>query len=326
MTETVPFDDFRDLVSRAPHIDADIETAVRTRLSVKSDPLRTMGHLARHVSRIAGWMETETPQISTPLIAVFVGAHGISEFVLGQDPVDGGRTRVAQLTEGDAAVRRISAMQGAAFKVFEMGIEAPAADMRKQAALSEADCMAAIAFGMEVVAEGADIIVLGNAGYGSAAAAAAVVKALYGGVSEYWAGGQGESAKRRIEAVRQATEFHSGDLDDPLEILRRLGGRDIAGMVGAIIAARHQRIPVILDGFVVCAAAAVLHRLDPTCLDHCIAAHASAEPAHAALLDRLGKRPVLDLGIGIGDGTGGAIALGALNAALAGAEAIGADA
>ena len=102
-------------------------------------------------------------------------------------------------------------------------------------------------------------------------------------------------------------------------MLRRFGGRDIAGLVGAILAARHQRIPVLLDGFVVCAAAAVLHKIDPGAIDHCYAGHISAEPAHGALLDRLGLSPLLDMGIGVGDGTGAGLAMGQLKAAASAA-------
>ena len=138
------------------------------------------------------------------------------------------------------------------------GIEA-GADMTKAESLSERDCAAAIAFGMEVVAEGADIIALGNAGFGSASAAAAIALGLFGGTAEYWAGGEGEAAQARIKLVSEGAKLHKDLLGDPLEVLRCFGGRDIAGMVGAILAARHQAIPVILDGYVVCAAAAVLH-------------------------------------------------------------------
>ncbi len=104
---------------------------------------------------------------------------------------------------------------------------------------------------------------------------------------------------------------------DPLEILRRLGGREIAAVAGAILAARIERVPVILDGYVVCAAAAVVDALDPTALDHCIAGHRSAEGAHQAVLDRLGKRPLLDLGLRLGEATGAALAVGIVKAALA---------
>ena len=122
---------------------------------------------------------------------------------------------------------------------------------------------------------------------------------------------------RKVAAVEQAVALHQGHLDDPLEVLRRLGGREVAAMVGAILAARIERIPVILDGYVVCAAAAVLHALDPAALDHCVAGHRSAEGAHGEVLRRLGKEPLLDLGMRLGEGTGAALAAGIVRSALA---------
>ena len=122
---------------------------------------------------------------------------------------------------------------------------------------------------------------------------------------------------RKTAAVAEAVALHAAHRGDPLEVLRRLGGREIAAMAGAILAARTQRIPVVLDGYVVCAAAAVLHALDPATLDHCIAGHVSAEGAHAEVLRRLGKPPLLDLGMRLGEGSGGALAVGLVKAALA---------
>ncbi len=106
-------------------------------------------------------------------------------------------------------------------------------------------------------------------------------------------------------------------LGDPLELMRRLGGREIAAMAGAIVAARMQNVPVVLDGYVVCAAAAILHALDPRALDHCLASHVSAEGAHGEVLRRLGKAPLLDLGLRLGEGSGAALAAGIIKAALA---------
>ena len=99
--------------------------------------------------------------------------------------------------------------------------------------------------------------------------------------------------------------------------MRLLGGREIAAMAGAIVAARLQRVPVVLDGYVVCAAAALLQAIDANALDHCLAGHVSAEGAHADVLRRLGKAPILDLGLRLGEGSGGALACGILRAALA---------
>jgi len=205
----------------------------------------------------------------------------------------------------------LKASPGSAFKVYELGVEHPSENFTQAPSLSEKDCAAAIAFGMEVVAEGADIIALGSAGFGAATAAAGIMRGIYGGTSEYWADGTNDTAKARIAAVESGARLHQDKLNDPLHVLRCFGGRDIAGMVGAILAARHQSIPVILDGYVVCSAAAVLHKLNPDAISHCIAGHVTSEP----VLDRIELSPLLDLGIGIGDGTGAGFAMGMLRSA-----------
>ena len=135
-------------------------------------------------------------------------------------------------------------------------------------------------------------------GIGNTTAAAAIYHALYGGEAEDWVGrGTGvddAGLRRKAAAVRAAVALHKAHLDDPLEVLARLGGREIAAMAGAILAARLQKVPVVLDGFVVCSAAAVLQALDTAALDHCLAGHVSAERAHAQALERLGKTPILE--------------------------------
>ena len=178
-----------------------------------------------------------------------------------------------------------------------------------------------MAFGMEALAIEPDLLVLGEMGIGNTTAAAAIYHALYGGEAEQWVGrGTGlddAGLKRKAEAVRAAVARHKPDLNDPLEVLSRLGGREIAAMAGAILAARIRRTPVVLDGFVVASAAAVLHALDASALDHCLAGHVSAERAHGEALKRLGKTPLLDLGMRLGEGSGAALAVGVVKAAVA---------
>jgi len=315
-----PFDDIRKLVAELPTGDLAAAKHVADKLDNSMTGLEPLGRLGEAVTWLARWQGTERPSLSKPLVSVFIGAHQITRYILDADPTEGAQARIASLSSGTASVRGIAGAQSASFKVFDMGIEAPAADMRLEPSLSERDCAAAIAYGMEVVAEDCDIIVIGCAGFGTATAAAGISRGLFGGTASYWAGGEATHAARHIEAVEMAAATHKDILNDPLEILRCFGGRDIAGMVGALLAARHQKIPVLLDGYAVCAAAAILHALNPTALDHCIAAHITVEPAHGALLDRIGKSPLLDLGIGIGDGSGAALALGVLRAAAAGAR------
>ena len=126
-----------------------------------------------------------------------------------------------------------------------------------------------------------------------------------------------EGLIRKADVVAQGLARHAGALEDPLDVLRCLGGREIAAMAGAMAYARLLRIPVVLDGFICCAAAAVLQRVHPDALDHCVAGHQSAEAAHGALLALLGKAPLLSLGLRLGEGSGAALAIGVVQGAVA---------
>jgi nicotinate-nucleotide--dimethylbenzimidazole phosphoribosyltransferase len=157
-------------------------------------------------------------------------------------------------------------------------------------------------------------------GIANTTVAAAIFHALYGGAAADWVGrGTGvddTGLTRKAEAVAAAVA-RIGSVRDPLEVLRRLGGREIAALAGAILAARSERVPVIVDGFVTTAAAAILHAIRADSIDHCLFAHCSAEAAHATVLRRLGKTPLLDLQMRLGEGTGAALATGIVRAAAA---------
>ena len=187
--------------------------------------------------------------------------------------------------------------------------------------MDEKAAAATFAFGMEALAGGTDLLAVGEMGIGNTTVAAAIYYALYGGEAAHWVGrGTGvddAGLARKIAAVEAAVALHREHLGDPLEIMRRVGGREIAAIGGAIMAARLQRVPVLLDGYVATAAAAILHAMDPLSIDHVIAGHVSAEGAHADVLARLGKKPLLDLGMRLGEGSGAALAIGLVKAALA---------
>jgi nicotinate-nucleotide--dimethylbenzimidazole phosphoribosyltransferase len=157
-------------------------------------------------------------------------------------------------------------------------------------------------------------------GIANTTAAAALACALFGGGAAAWVGpGTGVDAagiERKRAAVEAAMATHGAALGDPLEALRRVGGRELAAIAGAVLAARLRRVPVLLDGYVCCAAAAALHVAAPGALDHCLVAHLSAEPGHRRLAERLGKRPLLDLDMCLGEGTGATLAAAVVRAAV----------
>jgi nicotinate-nucleotide--dimethylbenzimidazole phosphoribosyltransferase len=320
-TSGLPFDDIRALFPLMPEASDRAADAVRERQAELTKPAGSLGRLDEIVAFLASWQDKAMPTIHHPLVAVFAGNHGVVAKGVSAFPASVTRAMLENFAAGGAAINQICATYGIGLKVFELALDLPTGDITEGPAMDEAAAAATIAFGMEAIAGDVDVLCLGEMGIGNTTVAAAIYAALYGGTGADWVGrGTGvddPTLGRKIAAVDAALALHGDHLKDPLEVLRRLGGREIAAMVGAILAARMQRVPVILDGFVVCAAAAILQKLDATAIDHCMAGHVSAEQAHRGVLAKLGKAPLLDLGMRLGEGTGAALALGVVKAALA---------
>ncbi len=312
-----PLANIARLASDLPSPNQEKHDQVKTHLEQVQHGLHPVGKLDDVLAWLAGWTDTDVPEIIQPGVFVFVGAHTVAGEIFGIDPTERALERVKSLSSGAAGIRGIAGEVGAGFQVLEMSVSAPSQDIRTGPSLKPDECAKAIAFGMASVTAAHDFLILGSAGCGTATAAAAIVRGLYGGTSEYWANGNDPNAQARIEAVRSAIQYHKEAQGDPVKLLQTFGGHDIAGLFGALLAAAHQGTPVLLDGFVVCAAAAVLHALNPHALDHCYAAHITMEPAHGALLDRIDKRPLFDLGVGVGDGSGAGMVLGMIKTACA---------
>ena len=319
-TTGLPFDDIRRLLADLPGPDEDARRAVMARDAVLTKPAGSLGKLEEIARWVAAWQGRAKPAVMRPLVAVFAANHGIAGRGVSAFPQSVTAQMVANFAAGGAAINQICTAYGLGLKVFELALDKPTPDIVQEDAFDEKSCAATIAYGMEAVAGGVDLLCLGEMGIANTTVAAAIYHALYAGEAEDWVGrGTGvddEGLKRKAEAVRAAVE-RIGPGCEPLEVLRRLGGREIAAMVGAIVAARTERVPVIVDGFVTTAAAAILHAFDPRAIDHCLFAHASAEAAHRAVLTRMGKAPLLDLGMRLGEGTGAALAAGIVKAALA---------
>ena len=318
----LPFDDIRALLPLMPEASERAADAVRARQAQLTKPAGSLGRIDEIVVFLGAWQDKPMPTIERPQVAVFAGNHGVVAQGVSAYPASVTRAMLENFAAGGAAVNQICATYGIGLKVFELALDLPTADITLAPALDEAACAGTIAFGMEAVAGEVDVLGLGEMGIGNTTVASAIYAALYGGGGTAWVGcgtGVGEAGlARKIAAVDAALAMHAGHLRDPLEVLRRLGGREVAALCGAILAARLQRVPVVLDGFVVTAAAAVLHALDPATLDHCLAGHVSAEKAHRRALERIGKTPILDLGMRLGEGSGAALALGLIKAAVAG--------
>lgn len=315
-----PFDDFRDLALIVPDPDEQALKAANERLADTSIQPGSLGRLAELYTWLASWQAKPEPMAENVLLALFASTHGIAD----QHPTTTGSAdahkMLTAITKSGAGVNQICASQNLGLRVFELAVEIPTQDVTNAPAFAENDCAATIAFGMEAIAAGADILCLGEIGAGSQEAAAILAHALFGKSPQDWLlKGEGESDESfaaRTALVAKPREKHAMAMDDALDVLRICGGRDTAALFGAILAARMQRVPVILDGYMATIAAAMLASINPRAIDHCLIAQKPVNPGHAMLVKMLGKEPLVDLGLADSIGGGAAMATAALRAAI----------
>jgi nicotinate-nucleotide--dimethylbenzimidazole phosphoribosyltransferase len=317
----LPFDDIRDLVARMPGADLDAVAAVRARDGQLTKPPGSLGRLEDLVEWVAACSGKARPQVQRPVVCVFAGNHGVTDRGVSAFPRAVTRQMVENFAAGGAAINQLCLTFDFGLKVLDLALDHPTPDIVEADAFDEMACAATMAFGMEAIAGGIDLLMIGEMGIGNTTVAAAIYHALYGGAPEDWVGrGTGVDDagwQRKCRAVGEAVARIGSSRRDPLEVLRRVGGREFAAMAGAIIAARHERIPVIVDGYVAGAAAAVVHARAPPAIDHVQPAPVSAETGHAEAVRRMGKTAILDLGMRLGEGSGAALAGAVVKAAVA---------
>jgi nicotinate-nucleotide--dimethylbenzimidazole phosphoribosyltransferase len=301
------FSEVRKLLTRLPGPDEGAGSAARSRQAELTKPPGSLGRLEDLVVWLARWQGRSPPSADHPRIAVFAGNHGVAARGVSAYPAEVTKQMVRNFIAGGAAINQLSALADADLRVYEMGLEQATADFTAAPAMSEAECVHALAYGMKAVEDGIDILALGEMGIANTTSAAALCLALFGGAASEWVGhGTGiddRTHEHKTALVADAVRFHGDALDDPLEVLRRLGGLELAAIAGAVFACT--------------AAAAVLAKIDPGLIDHCEVAHRSVEPGHTNLLQRLGKRPLLDLDMRLGEASGAALAIAIVKAAVA---------
>lgn len=297
------------------------QDAARVRNGQLTKPPGALGRLEDLAVWYAGWRGTGRPRLERPQVIVFAGNHGIAARGVSAFPPEVTAQMVHNFRAGGAAINQLAQCFGATMTVHALDLDHPTVDFTQGPAMTEAEVTSALTTGWQAVDAQADLVVVGEMGIGNTTAAAAIAAALFGGDAAGWTGrGTGvtdAALMLKTHVVAEGLAANPGAVTDPLQALRCLGGRELAAMAGAIAAARQARIPVILDGFICCAAAAVLHQTQPGALDHTVAGHLSAEGAHGRLLNHLGKEPLLSLGLRLGEGSGAALAIGVVKAAVA---------
>jgi len=322
MTEKRPTNDLEDMrriVAEFPGPDREAAAATAAREAVLTKPAGALARLEELTAWMATWQGKHPPTVEHPRVAVFAGNHGVAALGVSAYPAEVTRQMVLNFTAGGAAINQLCKNADADLRVYEMALEKPTADFTQGPAMTEQECAAAMAYGMTCVEPGVDLLAVGEMGIANTTSAAALTAALFGGSGASWAGPgtgvHGAQLGRKAEVIDQGLARHRAVLADPLKVLQCLGGQELAAIVGAVMAARMAKVPVLLDGFATTAAAAVLYRLDPHALDHCQVAHCSAEPGHRRLLAALGRMPLLDFGMRLGEASGAALAIPLLRAA-----------
>jgi nicotinate-nucleotide--dimethylbenzimidazole phosphoribosyltransferase len=326
-----------DLLSRTcaaiPALDAAAMAAARARLETLTKPSGSLGRLEELAVALAGMRAQERPRLARKAIVVCAGDHGVSAAGVSAYPTEVTAQMLANFARGGAAINVLARQHGAEVRAVDVAVcGSPLAglglarwkvregseDLSKGAALTRAQALRSLEVGIEL-AERADVLATGDMGIGNIIASTALIAALTGEPAHALVGrgtGIGEPAlARKRELIAAALALHRPDLRDPLGALACLGGCEIGALAGLILGGAARRIPVVLDGIASGAAALLARALAPRALDYCIAGHVSAEPAHRVALRALGLRPLLDLELRLGEGSGAALALPLLDSA-----------
>jgi len=303
-------------------------------------PPGSLGRLEEVANRCAAIRESFDLTAARPRIVLFAGDHGVCAEGVSPYPQEVTAQMALNFLHGGAAINALARAGGIELRVVDIGVAAPAApcdglilrrvapgtrNFCREAAMTEAEMTAAIETGIslaeEAAADGCDLVGFGEMGIGNTTSASAIAAALTGAsvnaVVGAGAGADDACMARKRSAVERGLALHADAIGTPLGLLRSVGGLEIAGMCGFCLGAAAQRIPVVTDGFIATAAAALAVRLRPAAVGYLFAAHRSAEPGHACLLAIVEQSPLLDLGMRLGEGTGAALAIGIIRAAVA---------
>ncbi|MER8884333.1 nicotinate-nucleotide--dimethylbenzimidazole phosphoribosyltransferase [Mesorhizobium sp. M0816] len=294
--------------------------AVAHRQDTLTKPQGSLGRLETVAAWLARWQGRDIPKLDRVKVFVFAGNHGVTAQGVSAFPSEVTAQMVANFAGGGAAINQLARIAGAELDVIPLDLDRPTGDFTQEPAMDDEAFLAAVSAGYDAISRDLDLVCFGEMGIGNTTPAAAISTALFGGGAERWTGrGTGvddAGLVRKIVAIEAGLKRHAPALADPLKIAAALGGRELAAILGATLAARHLGVPVLLDGFVCTAAAAPLAALHPAGLAHTLAAHVSAESGHRRLLEALGLPPLLDLGMRLGEGSGACLAINIVRSAL----------
>jgi len=319
-------------------VDPEIVRATQRALDYKTKPRRSLGQLEDLACRYAAIRNQAQPTLPVKTLVVMGADHGVADEGVSAYPREVTAQMLLNFARGGAAINVLARHAGAELIVVDMGVDAeltaPEILHAKQArgtrnftrepAMSRQEARAAVERGvqlaLQLAAAGTTLLGIGEMGIGNTTSASALSAVLLGQAPEEVTGrGTGiddVTHQRKIDVIRRGIACTQPDATDALDVLAKLGGFEIAGLCGLVLGAAQQRVAVVIDGFIASVAALVAVRLVPAARDYLIAAHRSVEVGHRLVLQELGQRPLLDLELRLGEGTGAALALSLVDAAV----------
>ena len=302
-----------------PIADASLEIEIRARLDSLTKPPGSLGRLEDLAVQLGLIQSTAMPQIGRKAMIVFCADHGIVEEGVSPYPSEVTRQMVANFRTGGAAINVLCRHAGIEPVIVDMGVGHPTRNFAREPAMTYAQAEHALNIGFEHAAQ-AEILGAGEMGIGNTTSAAALFSA-FSGLDALETAGRGTGlddagVARKVEVIRRALALHQSQLTDPISILAALGGFEIAAITGLILGAASRRHLVMLDGFITGAAAIVARAIEPASLDYVVFSHCSAERGHQKMLEFLNARPLLNLDMRLGEGTGAVLGIGLLESAV----------
>lgn len=328
------------VIGRVGSLDASAMEEAQRRLDRLTKPPGSLGRLEEVAIWLAGVTGRVRQRLERRTVVLMAGDHGVVEEGVSAYPQRVTAQMVANFLRGGAAINVLARQARAHVLVVDIGVaaelpQAPGLIQRKVGwgtrnmahgpAMSREEAVQAVETGMEVaweeIGRGAQLLATGDMGIGNTTAASAIIAALTGAPVEQVTGrGTGlddQALRHKVKTIERALAINRPDPSDPLDVLAKVGGYEVAGLVGVILEGAAQRVPVILDGLISGAAALVAVRLCPQARHFLLASHRSAEPGHGYALESMGLRPLLDLDMRLGEGTGACLAMHLVDAALA---------
>jgi nicotinate-nucleotide--dimethylbenzimidazole phosphoribosyltransferase len=326
-------------LARIKPVDPELLALAQTRLDNKTKPLGSLGRLEEFARRVAAISGSLQPEATKKVIFTFAGDHGVVEEGISLFPKEVTPQMVFNFLAGGAGVNVLARHSGTEVRVVDVGVDYDFAgtpgmihakvargtrNFAKGPAMTGDEALAALQVGVELAdqckTEGIALVGTGEMGIGNTTPSSAIIAAISGlSVRELTHRGTGindAALEHKIKVIEQGLALNSPDPSEPLDVLTKVGGLEIAAIAGLVLGCAANSIPVVIDGFISTAGALIASELHPHVRDYIFAAHQSVEIGHRFMLERIGTRPILDLDFRLGEGTGAALAMGLIEAGV----------